>query len=85
MNSPPLSPVRIVPLGHTNDGANPCRPLAVSSVPIPSPTSVNDRAEPAPPLVQHSTARSLPPCRGRMFARTNGDRSSSAAGALQSP
>jgi hypothetical protein len=85
MNLPPLSSVRIVPPGHTNDGANPCKAPAVPSVPVALPTRVNHRAEPARPLIQHSTARSLPPCRGRMFARTVGDRFPSAAGALQSP
>jgi hypothetical protein len=81
----PSSPIRIVSLGHANDGTNPCALQAVPSAPIALPTGINDRAEPARPPIRHSRARSLPPGRSRMFARTTGDKSVSSAGAPQSP
>jgi hypothetical protein len=85
MNKSPSSPIRIVPLDHANDGANPCRPRAALSNPIALLAGLNDRAEPAQPPARHPTARSLPPRCRRMFARTSGDRPASAAGPLQSP
>jgi len=85
MNVPPLSYVPLVILGHTDDGADGHERLAFRSVPGVFATHVNDQAEPARPLIQHSSARSRRPGRGHMFAKTTRNRPAHAADTLQSP
>ena len=85
MNPPPSSSIRIDPLDNTNNGASPRGPRAAFSVPVALLTRFSDRAGPAQPPIRPSTARSLPPRHGRMFARTTGSKPASAAVTLQSP
>jgi hypothetical protein len=85
MNLTILSFIRLVPLGHTIDGADPCDLRAILYTPASVPTHISRCAEPAWTPIRHSIDRSLRPRHDRVFVKTTPNKSVSPVSSLQSP